>query len=159
MLPGPGWLAVAWLTPAIAGVTLCLALSPRFGAAAAATTVGAAWSATVVWPSRRITLTVVNPTTQLVLAALTAAGSVCWSSSTPCSTVWEGSHEPTSRTTITLAGVGKTYGRTTALTGIDLTFGPGITGLLGPNGAGKTTLLRILATALAADAGSIHLLG
>ena len=65
----------------------------------------------------------------------------------------------TSRTTVTLAGVGKAYGRTTALTGIDLTFGPGVTGLLGPNGAGKTSLLRILATALAADAGSIQLLG
>ena len=34
-----------------------------------------------------------------------------------------------------------------------------MTGLLGPNGAGKTTLLRILATALAADQGSVRVLG
>jgi ABC-2 type transport system ATP-binding protein len=61
--------------------------------------------------------------------------------------------------TLTLVGVGKTYGRTTALAGIDLTLGPGVTGLIGPNGAGKTTLLRMLATALAPDAGSICLLG
>jgi ABC-2 type transport system ATP-binding protein len=38
-------------------------------------------------------------------------------------------------------------------------LGLGITGLLGPNGAGKTTMLRILATALAADAGSVRILG
>jgi len=75
VLPGPGWLAVAWLTPAIAGVTLCLALSPRFGAATAATTVGAAWSATVlVALQAHAPMTVLNPTTQLVLAALTVAG-------------------------------------------------------------------------------------
>jgi ABC-2 type transport system ATP-binding protein len=61
--------------------------------------------------------------------------------------------------TVTLTGVGKSYGRTTALTDVDLTLGLGITGLLGPNGAGKTTMLRILATALAADAGSVRILG
>ena len=42
---------------------------------------------------------------------------------------------------------------------MDLTLAPGITGLLGPNGAGKTTMLRILATALAADAGTVRILG
>ena len=61
--------------------------------------------------------------------------------------------------TVSLTGVGKSYGRTTALTDVDLTLGLGITGLLGPNGAGKTTMLRILATALAADAGSVRILG
>ena len=35
-----------------------------------------------------------------------------------------------------------------ALDGIDVTFGPGITGLVGANGAGKTTMLRIAAGAL-----------
>ena len=58
--------------------------------------------------------------------------------------------------TITLAGVAKSYGRTTALSDLDLALGPGITGLLGPNGAGKTTLLRILATALGPDAGRVR---
>ena len=61
--------------------------------------------------------------------------------------------------TVTLTGVGKSYGRTPALADIDLTLAPGITGLLGPNGAGKTTMLRILATALAADAGTVRILG
>jgi ABC-2 type transport system ATP-binding protein len=61
--------------------------------------------------------------------------------------------------TATLSGVGKTYGHTVALDGIDLMLRPGITGLLGPNGAGKTTLLRILATALAADTGQVRVLG
>jgi ABC-2 type transport system ATP-binding protein len=61
--------------------------------------------------------------------------------------------------TVTLTGLGKSYGRTTALFGVDLALAPGITGLLGPNGAGKTTMLRILATALAADRGSVSILG
>ena len=61
--------------------------------------------------------------------------------------------------TVTLTGLGKSYGRTTALADVDLALAPGITGLLGPNGAGKTTMLRILATALAADSGSVRILG
>jgi len=62
-------------------------------------------------------------------------------------------------TTITLDGIGKTYGRVAALTEVDLALSSGITGLLGPNGAGKTTMLRILATALAADRGEVRVLG
>ncbi len=61
--------------------------------------------------------------------------------------------------TVTLTGLGKSYGRTTALADVDLALAPGITGLLGPNGAGKTTMLRILATALAADRGSVRIHG
>ncbi len=61
--------------------------------------------------------------------------------------------------TVTLTGLDKSYGRTNALSGVDLVLAPGITGLLGPNGAGKTTMLRILATALAADRGSLRILG
>jgi ABC-2 type transport system ATP-binding protein len=59
---------------------------------------------------------------------------------------------------VEMSGVAKTYGRTVALTGIDLSFDRGVTGLLGPNGAGKTTLLRIVATSIAADAGTVRLL-
>jgi ABC-2 type transport system ATP-binding protein len=62
-------------------------------------------------------------------------------------------------TTIDLAGVSKSYGRTRALDSIDLRFDRGVTGLLGPNGAGKTTLLRIVATSIAADEGQVRLLG
>jgi ABC-2 type transport system ATP-binding protein len=42
---------------------------------------------------------------------------------------------------------------------VSFTLADGVTGLLGPNGAGKTTLLRILATAIAADAGGLSVLG
>ncbi len=62
------------------------------------------------------------------------------------------------RPTVELIGVGKRFGGTAALDGVDLALTPGITGLLGPNGAGKTTLLRILATVLAADEGVVRLL-
>ena len=61
--------------------------------------------------------------------------------------------------TVTMTGVGRSYGRTTALADIDLSFAAGITGVLGPNGAGKTTMLRILATALAPDRGELSVLG
>jgi ABC-2 type transport system ATP-binding protein len=61
--------------------------------------------------------------------------------------------------TVSVRGVVKSFGRTRALDGLDLTAGPGITGLLGRNGAGKTTLLRVLATVLAPDAGTVQLLG
>jgi ABC-2 type transport system ATP-binding protein len=57
------------------------------------------------------------------------------------------------------AALTKVYGRATALSGLDLDLGPGITGLLGPNGAGKTTLLRILATALAPTSGTLEVFG
>ena len=60
---------------------------------------------------------------------------------------------------VVLTGISKRYGRSPALSAVDLSLGPGITGLLGPNGAGKTTLLRILATALAADQGTVRVLG
>ena len=55
--------------------------------------------------------------------------------------------------TVALTDLDKSYGRTLALSGVNLALSPGITGLLGPNGAGKTTLLRILATDLAARPG------
>jgi ABC-2 type transport system ATP-binding protein len=61
-------------------------------------------------------------------------------------------------TTVRLTGVGKKYGRTHALRGVDLVLGTGVTGLLGPNGAGKTTLLRILATVLAPSEGRLRVL-
>ncbi|MFZ6003013.1 MAG: ABC transporter ATP-binding protein [Actinomycetota bacterium] len=62
-------------------------------------------------------------------------------------------------TTASGRGVTKHFGPKTALDGVDIELGTGITGLLGPNGAGKTTLLRILATVLSPDAGTVELLG
>ncbi|MCZ7526982.1 MAG: ABC transporter ATP-binding protein [Acidimicrobiia bacterium] len=54
-------------------------------------------------------------------------------------------------------GLHKRYGETVALTGADLSVGPGeIVGLLGPNGAGKTTLVSIVAGLRRPDAGSVR---
>jgi ABC-2 type transport system ATP-binding protein len=56
-------------------------------------------------------------------------------------------------------GIAKSYRSHRVLDGFALDLRPGVTGLLGPNGAGKTTLLRILATVLAADGGTLDVLG
>jgi len=54
----------------------------------------------------------------------------------------------------------KTFGRTRALDGLDLTVRTGeVHGFLGPNGAGKTTTLRVLLGLLRADSGTVSLLG
>ncbi len=60
---------------------------------------------------------------------------------------------------VELRGISRSYGRTTALDQVDLSFDRGVTGLLGPNGAGKTTLLRVVATSIAPDRGEVRLLG
>jgi ABC-2 type transport system ATP-binding protein len=57
-------------------------------------------------------------------------------------------------------GLVKSYGRTRALDGIDLTVPRGqVYGFLGPNGAGKTTTIRILATLTRPDGGTARVLG
>src|SRR5918911_1931634 len=62
--------------------------------------------------------------------------------------------------TIFAAGLVKTFGRTRALDGLDLSVHTGeVHGFLGPNGAGKTTTIRILLGLLRADAGEARLLG
>ncbi len=60
---------------------------------------------------------------------------------------------------ISLRGVGRTFGATRALADVDMDLEPGVIGLLGPNGAGKTTLLRLLATALPPTQGEVRVLG
>ncbi|MEV7186115.1 ABC transporter ATP-binding protein [Kitasatospora sp. NPDC093102] len=61
---------------------------------------------------------------------------------------------------ITLSGLRKTFGRTTALDGLDLTVEAGeVHGFLGPNGSGKSTTIRVLLGLLRADGGSARMLG
>ncbi|HEY4033539.1 MAG TPA: ATP-binding cassette domain-containing protein [Ktedonobacteraceae bacterium] len=57
-------------------------------------------------------------------------------------------------------GLHKYYGKTHALTGLDLVAEQGsVLGVLGPNGAGKTTAVRILTTLLHPDAGRAEVAG
>src|SRR5829696_1743051 len=61
--------------------------------------------------------------------------------------------------TISVAGLVKTFGPTRALDGLDLEVKPGeVHGFLGPNGSGKTTTIRVLLGLLRADAGTVHML-
>jgi len=61
---------------------------------------------------------------------------------------------------IVVSGLVKTFGRTRALDGLDLTVASGeVHGFLGPNGSGKSTTIRVLLGMLRADAGESVLLG
>lgn len=62
-------------------------------------------------------------------------------------------------TAISASGLRKSFGRTTALDGLDLTVSTGeVHGFLGPNGAGKSTTIRILLGLLRSDGGTASLL-
>jgi ABC-2 type transport system ATP-binding protein len=57
-------------------------------------------------------------------------------------------------------GLGKRYGSTVAVSGVDLSVERGeIFGLVGPNGAGKTTTLKMLATLLVPSTGDAEIAG
>ncbi|MGY1839919.1 MULTISPECIES: ATP-binding cassette domain-containing protein [unclassified Modestobacter] len=61
---------------------------------------------------------------------------------------------------IDASGLGKSFGGTRAVAGVDLAVPAGaIYGVLGPNGAGKTTTIRMLATLIPPDTGSAQVLG
>jgi ABC-2 type transport system ATP-binding protein len=61
---------------------------------------------------------------------------------------------------IVVAGLVKTFGRTRALDGLDLTVATGeVHGFLGPNGSGKSTTIRVLLGLIRADSGRVTLLG
>jgi ABC-2 type transport system ATP-binding protein len=63
-------------------------------------------------------------------------------------------------TAISVANLVKTFGRTRALDGLDLSVDTGeVHGFLGPNGSGKTTTIRVLLGLLRADSGEARLLG
>ncbi|QYX78467.1 ABC transporter ATP-binding protein [Streptomyces akebiae] len=59
-----------------------------------------------------------------------------------------------------VTGLHKSFGRTHALAGLDLSVETGeVHGFLGPNGAGKSTAIRVLLGLLRADAGAARVLG
>jgi ABC-2 type transport system ATP-binding protein len=61
---------------------------------------------------------------------------------------------------IEASGLGKSFGSTRAVDGVDLEVRSGaVYGVLGPNGAGKTTTIRMLATLLRPDEGGARVLG
>ena len=61
---------------------------------------------------------------------------------------------------VSVRGLVKRYGRTTAVDGLDLELPPAtVLALLGPNGAGKTTTVEVCTGFLRADAGEVRVLG
>lgn len=58
---------------------------------------------------------------------------------------------------IAIEDLSKTYGKTVALSHVNLVIEDGVFGLIGPNASGKTTLLRILATRLKPSGGRVTL--
>ena len=59
-----------------------------------------------------------------------------------------------------VSGLHKSFGRTHALAGLDLTVETGeVHGFLGPNGSGKSTTIRVLLGLLRADSGAARVLG
>ena len=64
------------------------------------------------------------------------------------------------RTILEVRGLQRHFGKVPAVDGVDLTVSEGqIYGFLGVNGAGKTTTIRLLLGIIAAEAGTISLLG
>ena len=57
-------------------------------------------------------------------------------------------------------GLGKQYGTTTALAGVDVEVAEGeLVGLLGPNGAGKTTLISAVCNLIRTTSGAARVFG
>jgi hypothetical protein len=76
-LPGPPWLALAWLAPAAAAVTLTLAVGPWFGHTLTATVLAATWTAAVAATARMDDLLLlVEPAMQGAFLALAVLGAV-----------------------------------------------------------------------------------
>ncbi len=61
---------------------------------------------------------------------------------------------------VRLTGLHKSFGRTQAVRGVDLTVAPGeVVAFLGPNGAGKSTTIDMLLGLTGPDSGSVALFG
>ena len=157
----PGETAFAWLLPAVGFVAVVLAASTWVSPLRAAIAVSSAWLALVWLLAARSGSpdAIIQGRAQAGFLVL-AAGFVRDLSSAPAPAAPASTVEvavPTA--SISLRDVGRTFGATRALAGVDLDLKPGVTGLLGPNGAGKTTLLRLLATALPPSQGKVRVLG
>lgn len=77
LLPAPDWVAVAWLTPAAAGIAVALALTPVFGTTAATGLVCGAWSAPVLAALHaRDPLVVLAAPAQALLIAITVVAAL-----------------------------------------------------------------------------------
>ena len=62
--------------------------------------------------------------------------------------------------TLQISDVSKNYGKTRALTGVDLMIDPGeVVGLVGHNGAGKSTLMRVICGQTVPDTGNANIAG
>ena len=69
-------------------------------------------------------------------------------------------NEPLTQPVIHITGFKKSYGRTVAVNGADLSVMPGeIFGLIGPDGAGKSTLMKAVAGVLTYDGGLVSVFG
>jgi ABC-2 type transport system ATP-binding protein len=60
---------------------------------------------------------------------------------------------------VVLEKVSRWYGNVLGLSGVDLSFEPGVTALLGPNGAGKSTLIRLVTGLIRPSAGTVLAFG
>ncbi|MEV1009322.1 ABC transporter ATP-binding protein [Streptomyces sp. NPDC049881] len=69
------------------------------------------------------------------------------------------SGDSTHGSVIRTEGLTKRYPRVTALDGLTVDIGPGVTGLIGSNGAGKSTLIKLLLGLAPATEGSATVLG
>ncbi|HEY7700507.1 MAG TPA: ABC transporter ATP-binding protein, partial [Vicinamibacteria bacterium] len=60
---------------------------------------------------------------------------------------------------IRLENVSRWYGNVLGLSGVELSFPPGVTALLGPNGAGKSTLIKLVTGLIRPSSGRVSVFG
>ena len=130
VLPGPTWLALAWLGPAAAGIAIALLAAPYVGMTVASGTIAVGWSFAVVAATRlREPL---DPGRAGDAGRLSTPSPRSGSRSCLAPTPHHRPAREAVMSATTLNDVTKRYGRTAALDHVNLHLAPGITGLLGP---------------------------